>query len=221
MTRTILLSLFLLLFGGGMQAQNEVIFHAGAAIPLGAFANDDQIIANDGGAKTGFNVGLELKHELEIENLKLFLGVNYLNNTVTDNIKNLFASHLGALPGANINYLYYTNVPVLVGANYSVEMTRFLGLFANAGVGADFLFISDMSFSALGKTNTFASSAKAGFAFKAGVGLLLGSRFQLEAAYYGLGNHRLTQTLTNSLGSVVSESDLQVSALSLTFGLRF
>lgn len=92
-------------------------------------------------------------------------------------------------------HLKYINVPAMLGLNYLYNINPQLGIYAEAGVGGNMRFITEME--SVGTLNTFGieSSVKTtqkydnafSFAFQAGLGFEIAKNLRIGCSIYNLG----------------------------------
>lgn len=210
---------FAILLSMSVYAQNNCSFHVGAALPMGTFGSDNLNDDNAGGAGVGFNLGGKYLYKLNESGLGLFIGgdfnYNGLKSSVKDDVKNTFGS------GVDVTYYKYLNIPVTAGLHYTYEANSQISLFAEAGVGADFLKVTDMTAEANGQKMVMSFDLSTQFAYTLGGGLLFNDKFMLGLHYYGLGDHNVSgQMKFNGNTQDIDASKLKVSLLNLTFGIK-
>lgn len=190
-------------------AQSGLSVRVGGSFPMGTFAKGD---ADDmalmiptselGAAATGINGGV--KYQLNVlGDLGVFasadLFYNGLKNDVVETMKG---------DNENVELPSYMNIPLMLGANYTLLKLSGTSLWVEAGAGINLRNITANSASAAvgtlisGNTESnydFSTSA----AWQVGVGVSL-SKFSLGVHYYGLGASEITgeTTTTADLGGL-------------------
>jgi len=210
---------FAILLSMNAYSQNNCSFHVGAALPMGTFGSDSQNDDNAGGAGVGFNLGGKYLYKLNESGLGLFIGgdfnFNGLKSSVKDDVKNTFGS------GVDVTYYKYLNIPVTAGLNYTYEANSLISLFAEAGVGADFLKVTDLTVEANGQKLEMSFDLSTQFAYTLGGGLMFNDKFMLGLHYFGLGDHNVGgQAKLNGDSEDLESSKLKVSLLNLTLGIK-
>lgn len=192
-------------------AQSGLSVRVGGSFPVGTFAKGD---AGDmaltiptselGAAATGINGGV--KYQLNVlGDLGVFasadLFYNGLKNDVVETMKG---------DNENVELSSYMNIPLMLGANYTLLELSGTSLWVEAGAGINLRNITANSASSAvgtlisGNTESnydFSTSA----AWQVGVGVSL-SKFSLGVHYYGLGASEISgETMTSAdLGGILN-----------------
>lgn len=204
-------------------SQGGFSIHAGTAVPLSDFGDDDLYSEDAGGAAIGFNLGGKYQYQLNEAGLGLYLGANLnyngLKKSIKDDIQKTF-DDMGA--DVDITYYKYLNIPVTAGLYYAYKANETVSIFGGLGLGVDFLKISDMKLKANGEEMKFISKSKPQLAYEFGGGLLIQDKYIIELQYCGLGKHNVSNEgeydgSTEDLG----DFDLKVSLLTVSVGFKF
>ncbi len=161
--------------------------HLGAAFPTGYFADEDNF--PQGGAGTGFALGLKKTWALPQNGLGLFLGVDFIYNGANSELKDIFDEADESKIPHNIN------IPVLIGLNYNCDLDSDLSLWFEAGIGPNFRMISkaEMSIYDYSYNSTIKESYKmsTSVALQLGCGFMIKDKVSLGLHYYSLGKAKL------------------------------
>ena len=214
----------LLTFSFAIKAysQSSVSIHAGPSIPVSDFASDDLDDEDAGGAAIGLNVGLQYVYQLSESGLGIFGGIDFNYNGLKKDVKEDtedFYESLG-INNADIKFYKYINIPLTVGLNYTYKPEDKIGVFANAGLAVNFLKITDMEVVASGQTVTTDMDLAYGIGFKIGGGIQFNQKIFLSLDYLGLGNHDVEGKVKTTGFSEDFDSELKVSLLVVTLGIK-
>ena len=192
-------------FSAAASAQDGLTVRVGGTFPVGAFGSGESIdialsdpTSEFGGAATGVNAGI--KYQLGIlGNLGVFASADVFYNGLKGDIK----EDLGG-DSENITLPSYLNIPVMVGANYSIIDLGIASLWAEAGAGLNIRSITKSS-SSVGSGSFSASSESAygigtTLAWQAGIGATLLDCFSVGLHYYGLGAAEVKGDVTTTAG---------------------
>lgn len=224
----------MLLIGSQAMAQTRGAMFLGASLPLKNYAEFDgfnefalmstDVLAEDGGAGTGFNAGLKWYFNVGVEGLDVMLSVDGLYNGPCADLKNAYHDKENSYDGQIIDGSFkynatpkYINVPAMLGLNYIYRINPNLGIYVQAGAGGNGRFITSMESiskaSVLGvetQTTTIQKYDKAfSFAYQAGVGIEVAKNLVIGCSFYDLGNAAVAgeQTVkTKTLNDNVSNS---------------
>lgn len=206
-----------------VYSQGNVFFNIGAAIPLSDFASADLDNDNAGGAATGFILGLQYVYPILDNGLGLFGGADFVYNGLKKEYKDDMMDEIDPLNILDDEYSFYNylNVPLSAGLNYTYNGNKDLSIYANAGITANFLKVTDYvvkagSFEA---TESFETSFNVGF--KLGAGAVLNKKITFSVTYLGLGNHDLVGTLRTGNLSTDVDDEQKVDLITLAVGFKF
>lgn len=181
-------------------AQNGLSIYAGGNFPVGTFSKGDKsadialgsLKSDLGGAATGVNVGL--KYQLKLTgSLSAFASADFLYNGLKEEVKEDLK-----LMGDDFSIPEYMNIPVMLGANYTIVDILGISLWAEVGAGINFCNITGDPVSSdpisdipVSYTSCLADDASykfaTSFAWKAGVGVSVAKKVSLGLHYYGFG----------------------------------
>ncbi len=194
-------------------AQNGFTVRAGGNFPVGAFGKGDvkdialvNVKSLNGGAAIGFNAGV--KYQLGIiGNLGVFGTADFFYNGLKSDIKEAWKGD-----NENIKLPTYMNIPVMLGANYTILDIIGTTLWVEAGAGANFRNISSSTASAAlgslisGDTESDYNLSTT-FAWQAGIGVSLDNTITLGLHYYAFGSSEIKgETISSgNLGSFGGE----------------
>ena len=216
--------LVLLTFSLAIKAysQSTVSIHIGPSIPVSDFGSDD-LDEDAGGAAIGLNIGLQYVYPLSENGLGIFGGIDFnyngLKKDVKEDTEELYESF--GINDADIKFYKYINIPLTVGLNYTYKPEDKIGVFANAGLAVNFLKMTDMEVEASGQTVTTDMDLAYGIGFKIGGGIQFNQKIFLSIDYLGLGKHDVEGKVKTTGYSEDIDSELKVSLLALTLGIKF
>jgi hypothetical protein len=204
-------------------SQGGFSLHAGTAIPISDFADDDLNNEDGGGAAIGFNFGAKYQYQLNESGLGLYLGANLnyngLKKSIKDDIDETFID-MGGI--SDITYYKHLNIPVTAGLYYAYKANESISLFGEFGLGVDFLKMTDMKLKANGEEASFVFKTKPQLAYEIGGGLLVQDKYILEFQYCGLGKHDFNSKFEFDGGSEdFGDLKLKVSLLTISLGFKF
>lgn len=196
---------------GSMFAQSGTYLNLGVNFPLGDFGStaDNCVlygVGSQGGAITGINGGFKFVNNTKAEGLGFMFTIDGMYNSIQDKLRSeRFVDYntdqeghiIEAIDGipTTVKYPRYLNVPIMLGLNYSKSLTGSLGIFVDAGVGADARFIFPCKITAYDYTldlkpdYTFTKryDAKFCFAFQLGAGVSVGKAVTFGLTFFNLG----------------------------------
>lgn len=191
-------------------AQNGLSIYAGGNFPVGTFGKGDKLsnialssLKSDlGGAATGVNLGL--KYQLKVTgSLSAFASADLLYNGLKGEVKEDLK-----LLGDDFSIPEYLNIPVMLGANYTIVDILGVSLWAEVGAGINFCNItgdpiSITTFFGDDASYKFASS----FVWKAGVGVSVAKKVSLGLHYYGFGasDVSVASTIETGVGELLTD----------------
>lgn len=197
-------------------------FHAGAAIPVSDFGDDDLDNEDGGGAAIGFNLGGKFQYKLNEAGLGLYAAANLNYNGLKKSLKDDMDDAFSDLGSVDITYYKHINIPVTGGLYYAYKANETVSVFGELGIGVDFLKMTNMKLEANGEEASFVFKSKAQLAYEFGGGLLLRDTYSLEIHYCGLGKHSSTGEFKYDGGSEdMGDSDLKVSLVTISVGFKF
>jgi len=216
---------FLFLFASAQTfAQSSFDVKVGIASPMSDFGSEDQDNEEAGGAATGFNIGLKYTYQLSDNGIGLFAGLDFNYNGLKKDVRDDFEEEFENIGIMNAEYKFYRfiNVPFSGGLNYTYVANDQVALFANAGVTANMLKVTDfeIAFSGVDVTSEYDLSSSIGF--RAGAGVLFNDQISVAIDYYGLGTHDLNGSVSaDGVPSEDIEGDLTVNILTIRVGYTF
>ena len=198
---------------GKSYAQTNFYINAGAAFPLGNFADNGRSPYNKcallseegwgGGAGLGANLDLKVKFNVGVKGLGVFLSVdgmyNGLNQEVNDYLDDLKYQIWQEIGDGEVTVEkpWYLNACAMAGLNYVFQITPKFGVFGEMGVGANFRYISELYIQARESLDGFTAGEEAiydskfTFAFQVGTGIEINKRFVFGVSFYHLGAARV------------------------------
>lgn len=216
----LLMTVFTFATSTNSLSQNEFSFHAGASIPSGDFASDN----DDGlGAGTGFNLGFKYVHPFTNSPLGYFIGADFhyngLKKSIKDDTEDMFADM--NIPSVDFTFSKFINIPLLTGLNLAFDAGENLMIFTEAGLGIDYFKITNLTASSVQKVEIIYGSSTA-FAYRVGAGLKINKKYLLNVNYNGLGNHNFKPKIkvgyqSESLDRIKPKTDI----INITLGVIF
>lgn len=228
-----------------ISAQEKIVY-GGIGLPNGKFGGDDsrELVwpsgGKEGGAALGLNVGFKFMQPISPE-LSWFVSgdvfYNGLHSDIKDDIDDAY-DDVEKMPA-------YINVPVMGGVNYSIaELGTGVTLWAEAGLGLNFRYISDFSVSNKGTTTiggttydakdevNFSFDTKFMVAYQIGAGVKINDQFTIGLNYYNLGSDKISYNYKEEVEIVGYDSEsykgddktdkkLSTSLLAVRFGFCF
>jgi len=207
-TKAIALAAIMMGMTTATYAQDGLTLRLGAGLPMGTYAQGSATdlatsvaTSESGAAAVGFGAGIKYQHGMG-HGLGLFASADLFLNTLNGDIREA--------KGDNVTLPTYLNVPLMVGANYTLLHVGGAQLWVEAGAGLNLRHITASKASAAvgtlasGDTETTYALATS-FGWQAGVGATLGS-LSLGIHYYALGAAPVSGESTSSydLGGLVS-----------------
>lgn len=206
------------LLGGAVNAQTSFTFKVGGAFPIGDYGDVRADYENGilrwglmekderGGAATGFNLGVEWRHEIaSVKGLGIVISLDGFYNGLNEDLRDFFDDAIKEAEDDNddmtITKPAYLNFPVMAGINYMYEVTSGMKVFGTAAIGANMRFITPLK----GESSSSYYSSSAGttikseytttikyksattFGFRLAAGILFNDKFSVEFGYYNLG----------------------------------
>ena len=217
---TIVIAIFL---SGSVYSQSSFSIHAGPSFPLSDFGDDDWDDPDAGGAGVGLNLGGKYLYKLNDKGLGLYIGADFFYNGLKSSVKEDIEDEFEGL-GTNIDITYqkYINVPITAGINYAFKANEQVSLFADLGIGADFLKVTNMTLEIDNEEVEMNYDLSTQLAYKFGGGLLLQDKYIIGLHYNGLGKHNVKGEITYDGDTTdLDDMELKVDLLSLTFGIKF
>jgi hypothetical protein len=211
------------------QVKQELKF--GFALPQGTFknVNDFWLETGDGCARTGFALNYKLMSPFKIEGLYFMADATIVFNDLERNFKMDLKDNFENNNSDRFSLPKYLNFPLLLGAHYEKAVTNEITLFGNAGVGANFFKITNLSREInqqdYKQTTKFNTAVRAGY--KIGFGAYFKGKYFISMDYLGLGSHRVEYTTTTEYsGQIDNDSDrlsrtMTVGSLNFSVGIRF
>lgn len=150
--KKITLFLLLTLCLGNIQAKNSLEVHLGAAIPYGSFSeySVDNILlggtVSAGSAGTGIALGLKYTIPLNDHGLSAALNADLLYNGMNYGFREWAATtYDDAHSKLEFNLPNHINIPITVGLNQALKLSKTSSFFVEATIGCNYSKISDFS----------------------------------------------------------------------------
>lgn len=202
--KTFLLAIALIA-SSNLFAQTNVYLNLSGALPLGDFADsdDDKGCAlfnekmDEGGAGFGLNAGLKLKFGIW-KGLGVIATMDGIYNGLNAEMKEFFEDFEDELEEAD-DYTFrkpkYINIPLMVGANYTYNISSKFGVYGEFATGANIRLITPflMNFEEDDYEVNFSYNYKpaVSFAWQMGAGIELAKHITLGFNYYNLGSAKV------------------------------
>ena len=200
----------MLILGGQAFAQTHGAMFLGASIPMDDFGEFDgfddfaltTVNEEDAGAAVGFNAGIKWYFDMGIGGLGVMLSVDGFYNGPNSDLKAAYrdmeSQSGGQLLGESFTYNAtprYINVPAMLGLNYTLRLNPQLAIYAEAGLGGNLRFITDMESLYKGQLLGVETSIKDtqsydkafSFAYQAGFGIEVAKNLVIGCSIYDLG----------------------------------
>lgn len=198
---TLIIAATLMFAGSQLFAQTNVYLNLSGALPTGDFKDGDEhnwgLLTEDyeGGAGMGFNAGLKFNIATGVNGLRAMITLDGIYNGLNSDLRDAFED---AVEEGEDHYdefelttPKYINIPVMGGANYTYHFSNTVGLYAEAGIGANLHLVTSMKSyleSSYGKmTTTYEYDPKISLAYQVGAGIELSRRFTIGINFYNLG----------------------------------
>lgn len=248
---TLALAMLTLMSFGAAQAQTHFSLRLGGAFPTGKFADASANYNNEnlnwglsdnskkGGAGIGFTVGGQLKFDISsIKGMGVIASADFMYNILCSDINYYYDEMVDDLDNNNTEFSItkpqYINIPVMVGLGYTYEATQNLGLFVEAGLGANIRMITNEVYntyiisSQRETINTYEYNTNVTFAYRVGAGLLFGGKYTLGVDYFSLGTAKVECTGYTEVNGVEGNNPTKYklgkitpTILTLRFGINF
>ena len=198
----------MMVIGGQAMAQTNGAMYLGASIPMKDFARYDgvnefalkTVDATQAGAAVGFNAGLKWYFNVGVKGLGVMLSLDGFYNGPNSDLKADYRNGQwgGHFVSGSFSYNAtpkYINVPAMLGLNYLYNINPQFGVYAEAGVGGNMRFITQMESVGTWKVSGIESSVKTtqkydnafSFAFQAGLGFEIAKNLRIGCSIYNLG----------------------------------
>ena len=196
----------MLIIGSQLFAQTNVYLNLGGAIPTGDFADGDEsgfaLVSGDfteGGAGMGFTAGLKFKFNTGLKGLGVILSLDGIYNGLNADVRDFFEDVENEwdddFNDFSMRTPKYLNVPLMVGANYTYDINQKLGIYGEAGLGANFRYITKLELD--GKETYQGETYKVNvaveydptftFAYQLGAGIEINKSMTVGVNFYNLG----------------------------------
>ena len=219
----------MMVIGGQAMAQTNGALYLGASFPMKDFARYDgldefalqKVNATQAGAAIGFNAGLKWYFNVGVKGLGVMLSLDGFYNGPNSDLKADYRNGQWSGDYVSGSFSYnatpkYINVPAMLGLNYLYTINPQLGIYAEAGVGGNMRFITEMESVGTLIVGPIESSVKTtqkydnafSFAFQAGLGFEIAKNLRIGCSIYNLGKADVkgdetvkTTTLNNNVSN--------------------
>jgi hypothetical protein len=217
-----LLALAMSISWSSFAQEGSFSMHLGASLPLSDFGDDDISDDDSGGAGVGLNLGGKYVYTLNQSGLGLFVGADFMYNGLKSGYKDDFENALGLSSSADIKFYKYVNVPIMAGLNYTVKANDQISLFADFGIGASILKMTEMKVEENNNEVLLNWKLSTVLGYNFGGGVLINDKYSIGLNYYGLGEHKLKgEVEANGQTQDMDDIKLKVNILTLTAGIKF
>lgn len=214
MKKLIALASIALLFAGfSANAQSYKLFKVGAVLPMSDYSDATGL---------GVTAGFKYVYPVTESGLGVFGGLDFMLNGTNDDNK------MDKIDGIDIKYPSYLNIPISVGLDFTYDLNKNIGVYAEAGVAYNFLKMGKKSVSSSVSGIKVNAESKydlaSHFGFRLGAGINLND-IAVGVAYYGLGDHTVTATSSGSAAGygaalLHEEFTRNVNFLAITVGFK-
>ena len=188
-------------------AQTNVYLNLGGVIPTGDFADGDEtgfgLVSEDfteGGAGMGFAAGLKFKFNTGLKGLGVILSLDGIYNGLNADVRDLFEDFETELEEEYNDFSLktpkYLNIPLMVGANYTYGINSKIGVYGEAGLGANFRYITNFGMEVKEAGNKasikYEYDPALTFAYQLGAGLEINEKITVGVNFYNLGNGKVS-----------------------------
>ncbi|MBN1182675.1 MAG: hypothetical protein JXB49_10335 [Bacteroidales bacterium] len=198
--------------------------YMGTSLPLSDFASEDMNNVEAGGARMGFTMGLQYAYQITESGFGVFGRVDMSINAVKEDVKEASEEYMNdmGIYFTEIEYYKYINIPVSIGVDYTYKVNDKLSMFADLGITANSLKLTDMEMRVSHSIVTVEFDLSNNLGGTTGGGVLINDHLRLSADYYMLGKHELVGRMY--LGNLSEDMDLDrlpVDYLAVTLGVTF
>ncbi len=165
----------------GAFAQMKASFRLSGLMTMGELAKETTLLSIEEGihtgnaAKYGASFGLQISRVFS--NFQVFVSGDAMWTPMNEGVRNNYDEISWTKP-------YYINAPILLGVGYVLPLgSDGMGLYAEAGIGANFFFMTPFGT----KDNLTKFECTVSPALEAGVGFYLNEAFSIGVHYYALG----------------------------------
>ena len=191
-------------------AQTNVYLNLGGAIPTGDFTDGDEsgfaLVSDDfteGGAGMGFTAGLKLKFGTSLKGLGVIMTVDGIYNGLNSDVKDWFEdleSSWEKEGDVTMKTPKYINVPLMAGVNYSYDINPKIGIYGEAGLGANLRYITNLFLevkdSGWKESITIKYDPAFTLAYQLGAGVEINKNTTVGINVYNLGAGKVTGKIT-------------------------
>ena len=202
----------MLVMGGQAMAQTRGAMFLSATFPVKDFADFDSFDdfaltaldsdADDCGSGIGFNVGFKWYFNVGVKGLGVMLSLDGFYNGLNSDLKAAYcdmeSTYSGYIYNGSFKYNskpQFINAPFMVGVNYIYHLNPNFGIYAEAGAGGNFRFITSME--TVGKSTLLNVETQTkttqkydmgfSFAYQAGIGIEVAKNLVIGCSFYDLG----------------------------------
>jgi len=201
------------------DAQSDMTFHFGPAIPLSEFADDNIYNSDNGLAGLGLGAGLAALFPLNDNGLNIFAGVDILFNPMNGDAKDEIED---GYEDSDFTFPKYFNLPLSAGLQYNYEVDTDTKLYAKLGLAFSLTKYTNFKWEEPDDDDYVESyELSTGFGFVFGAGAVLNEKIELGLTYMGLGNHQFEGKAEYGEDTdKIDDFERLINILNLTVGFR-
>lgn len=191
-----------------VNAQTHFSLHAGGTMPMGNFGSFSKVTklafastGKEGGASMGFNLGMKVKFDIaSVEGLGVILTGDVFLNSLQSDVSDKFEKMYGN--GFDLTLPKYLNIPIMVGANYTYNISNSFGIYGEGAVGLNIQkttnFVQSADYDGVEYEVTTKFDLATSLGFQIGAGVIFNEKFSIGLHYYALGTNKLKGNTDNS-----------------------
>ena len=170
---------------GPEEKSGYSVFQLGVSFPGGDLGDEDYV-----GVGTGFGIGLKSYKPLEsmLPNLSLVFGAELYYHGLSSDVKDDWEENYGS--SADITYPMYFNLPVTIGANYTLPLQNSLGVYGEFALGANVSYITKEALEDGDEKYECSYDPAFGFCYGIEAGIVLNNKFHIGIRHNNLGSYK-------------------------------
>ncbi|MBP5347821.1 MAG: hypothetical protein J6Y51_03690 [Bacteroidaceae bacterium] len=251
-TRFFLAIAIMTLFAAVASAQSAIIYGS-LTLPRGAFGEKNiyrnafsSDYGNQGGAQTGFNIGVKYMKPFPDSEFSWFLSADFFYNGLDSDLKDEIGRYTQdatqqiiretiqdnsfVFDYFELKFPHYYNIPLMAGVNCSLfNLSKDCSFWMECGLGANFRKISDLKETVEYNDEHYESTCTFDetftMAYQASAGLKFQDRIMIGVGYYNLGadviNAKIISNSTGDWKKQKTNEKLEISMLTVRLGLIF
>ena len=204
----------MLIMGGQAMAQTHGTMFFGVSFPMKDFGDGSNFtgtalgsLDKDGGAGIGFNGGLKWDFGVGVPGLSVMLSIDGFYNGPSADLKSYYKTVQTDMEtwcdNVTVTSPKYINAPAMLGLKYCFYLNSQFGIYAEAGAGGNWRFITDYTQKGTSKilklknTTEYDFENALSFAWQAGVGIEVSKKLIIGCSLYDLGGADVKGELSN------------------------